>query len=285
MIDAFANITIQDTDRIVRAFKDDWKGTSLKIAAGITLPSVLLWFANHDDPRYAEIPQWEKDLFYLVLTKDHIFRIPKPFGTGVLFGSGAEHMLEKFVAGNPDAGKRIWQSLSDTLFPAVVPTAVAPIINQFANRSTFSNQTLIPSPMEKYLPEYQFTPYTTELSKAIGRNIGPWMGFRNDPEPPIVGGVSRAISSPILIENYVRGWTGGLGMYLLDFADWSLRKSGVLPDPVLPTKTLADIPSSAKSRSSVRWRSIVLSRPSPTGFGNSPWISCTAEAARRLNGS
>jgi len=60
MIDAFANITIQDTDRIMRAFKDDWKGTSLKIAAGITLPSVLLWFANHDDPRYAEIPQWER---------------------------------------------------------------------------------------------------------------------------------------------------------------------------------------------------------------------------------
>jgi hypothetical protein len=55
--------------------------------AYITLPSVLLWWANHDDPRWKEIPDWERDLFWIVLTKEHIYRIPKPFELGVLFGS------------------------------------------------------------------------------------------------------------------------------------------------------------------------------------------------------
>jgi hypothetical protein len=44
------------------------------------------------------------------------------------------------------------------------------------------------------------------------------------------------------MENYVRAWTGGLGAYALQAADAGLRKSGLLPDPVRPAATLADIP-------------------------------------------
>jgi len=40
----------------------------------------------------------------------------------------------------------------------------------------------------------------------------------------------------------VRGFTGGLGTYAVQLADKGLREAGVLPDPVKPTATLADIP-------------------------------------------
>jgi hypothetical protein len=53
---------------------------------------------------------------------------------------------------------------------------------------------------------------------------------------------ARAVTSPILIENYIRGWSGNLGMYALSAADLALRKAGVLPDPPKPASTLADIP-------------------------------------------
>jgi hypothetical protein len=58
-----------------------------------------------------------------------------------------------------------------------------------------------------------------------------------------VSGAAHAVTSPALIENYVRGWTGSLGMYVLHAADVSLRKAGVIPDPQnkMPWE-LADVP-------------------------------------------
>jgi hypothetical protein len=244
LLTAFANITLQDTDRIARAFLADPVSTSLKIGGAIVLPSALLFWANHEDPRYQEIPQWQKDLFWIVMTENHIFRIPKPFGVGQLFGSGTERTLEAFKAGSPEAFKNWSKSIGDAIVPSFYPTAAAPMIEQFANRSTFTNRTLIPSDLEKQLPEYQYTPYTTELTKSIGRMIAAFPGVRETSiESEALGaGPARAVTSPVLIENYIRGWSGNLGIYALNAADMALRKAGVLPDPPKPAATLADIP-------------------------------------------
>jgi hypothetical protein len=131
------------------------------------------------------------------------------------------------------------------VIPQFAPTAVAPILNQWTNRDTFTNRTLVPDRMEKWLPEYQYTPYTTEATKALGKIIGAFPGVRNasiSPDSPVAGGIARALTSPILLENYIRGWSGNLGMYALATADTALRKAGVLPDPVKPASTLADLP-------------------------------------------
>src|ERR1035437_4015287 len=139
---------------------DNPVGTTLKIAGGITHPSVLLCYANHDDPRYKELPAWQKDLFWIVLTKDHIWRIPKDFTLGVVFGSGAERVLDQFFANNPDAYKGFGGSVASALLPSATPTFATPMVEQYANRSTFTDRTLVPDHMEKGLPEYQYTPYT-----------------------------------------------------------------------------------------------------------------------------
>lgn len=244
MITAFANITLQDSDRIARAIKDDPVGMSVKIALGISLPSAILWAVNHNDPRYQEIPDWERDMFWIVMTPNHIWRVPKPFGAGVLFGSGVERSMQAIYDKNPDAFNHFFKSLSDTMVPQLYPTIAAPIIDQFANRSTFTNRTMIPSNLEKQLPEYQYTPYTSETAKALGRIVGAFPGMTSSAvdQGAVFGGLARALSSPILIENYVRGWSGNLGNYALSIADLGLRKAGVLPDPPLPTSTLSDIP-------------------------------------------
>jgi hypothetical protein len=119
-----------------------------------------------------------------------------------------------------------------------------PIVEQFANRSTFVNRSLVPQSIENYLPEYEYTPYTTELSKAIGQTLGAFPGIRETrlSDQPLAGGVARALTTPILMENYIRGWTGGLGTYVLQAADKGLRDQGLLPDPPKPDDTLADIP-------------------------------------------
>lgn len=273
MITTFANAHIQGVDRTVRAFKDRPVNTIAKVAGGITLPSVYLWWVNHGDPRYEELPSWQKDLFWIILTdkwepmspadaagkpahlvrgqggktefnNGSIWRIPKPHELGLIFGSGVERALSATVGRDPEAFKNFGKSVVSTFAPTVIPTAVQPVIEQYANRSTFTDRTLIPADVEKHLPEYQYTPYTTELAKSLGQIFSAFPGMREASveQGNVAGPAARALTTPILIENYVRSWTGGLGMYALQAADLSLRKAGVLPDPITPTPTLADIP-------------------------------------------
>lgn len=274
MITAFLNPSIQGMDRVARGFKDRPVNTALKIAVGVTLPSVLLWWANHDDPRYQELPWWQKDLFWIIPTNkwesasavdaqarpEHlrrqvggewqvnngtIWRIPKPFEVGVAFGSGAERLLEATVAKNPDAFDGFAKSVWEMLWPNFTPTLLLPVVEQFANRSTFTDRTLIPAYLEKQVTtEYQYTPYTSETAKALGQMVAAFPGMEEAANKPgeLGGGAARALTTPILIENYIRSWTGGMGMYALNIADAGLRKSGILPDPPKPADTLADIP-------------------------------------------
>lgn len=244
MITAFFNASLQGLDRTARAFIDRPVNTLAKVAGGVTLPSILLWWANHNDPRYRELPQWQRDMFWMVMTKDHIYRIPKPFEIGVIFGSSVERILDATVGNNPDAFDKLGNSIMQAFLPSYLPTAVIPIAEQWANRSSFTDRTLIPADQEKNLPEYQYTPYTTELSKALGKMISAIPGVRNQaigPGAPF-GPIARTLTTPILLENYVRSWTGGMGVYAMQIADAALRKTGVLPDPIQPAATLADIP-------------------------------------------
>src|SRR4030067_412379 len=84
---AFWNARVQGMDKMIRAFKDRPLQTSLKALAGITLPSIILAIVNHDDERGKKNPQWQKDIFWIVMHKDKIYPIPKPFELGIIFGT------------------------------------------------------------------------------------------------------------------------------------------------------------------------------------------------------
>lgn len=109
----------------------------------------------------------------------------------------------------------------------------------------FTGNAIIPADKERLLGEYQYNDYTSELAKALGALFGRFPGMTEkslDDSSNFAGGMARALTSPVLIENYIRGWTGGLGMYALQIADKGLREAGVLPDPAKPATSLADIP-------------------------------------------
>jgi len=119
----------------------------------------------------------------------------------------------------------------DVAVPNLLPTAAVPFYEAGTNKSLFFNRPLIPKDREAMLPEYQYTPYTSELAKKIARVVG---------ELPGVG--ETLAFSPALGENTVRAWSGSLGMYAVQLADALGRKAGVLPNPARPADTLADIP-------------------------------------------
>jgi hypothetical protein len=219
------------------------------------LPSVILSAVNHDDPRYKEIPQWQKDMFWIVIPSrmdkqtwdamtpqqksaemgwfgGSIYRIPKPFEMGILFGTVPERITNWILNQDPKAFDGIFSSLWRGFSPGVIPTAVNPGLENWAGKSTFFDRPIVPRSKEDILPQYQYGPYTSETAKALGNIIG---------KLPLIGDTGAA--SPANIENLIRGWTGGLGKYALDIADAGLKAAGIVEGKgEEPTKHLADYP-------------------------------------------
>lgn len=257
-ITAFQNVSIQGFDRTARAFKDDPSGLAMKATAYITLPSVLLWWANKDDPRYQEIPRSQKDFFWIIPTDnwvevddpgmapEHlvrqqggktyvnqgvIYRIPKPQELGLIFGSLVERGLEAFFQDNPKAMKEFEETMVELVTPSLVPDAVVPPFEQYMNKSFFTGRPIVSAPAEKLLPEDQYNEYTSATAKQLGKMIA-----------AVPGQKENRFASPMILENYVRAWTGTLGMYALQVADKSLETAGVTAKTNKPASTLSDIP-------------------------------------------
>jgi hypothetical protein len=233
-ITAFQNVSIQGLDRTFRALKDNPKAMSA--ASGlITTASVALWFANKDEDWYREVPQWERDTFWHAKMGEVIYRFPKPQELGVMFGSVPERVLEAFVKDNPNAFKEFSDTVGGMLVPSFIPDAVSTPFEQMVNKNLFTGNPIVNQAAEKLLPAYQFNDYTTEAAKGIAKLI------EAIPYVKDIGSKDAKLASPMVIENYVRGWTGSLGMYTLQAIDQALIKVGVVKDQK-PEATLSDIP-------------------------------------------
>jgi len=231
-ITAFSNAQIQDFNKISRQFQEDPLGTSIRIAASITLPSVLLAAYNTQDPRWKEIPQWQKDLFWIVMTPSNIWRIPKPFTMGIVFGSMPERAIDYVLAKDPHAFDGFLGSVGRAFSFNALPTALIPLGENWFNESLFFGRPIVPRGREGLLPEYRYGELTSETAKQLGALVG---------RLPVIGETGAA--SPAYIENLVRGWTGGLGKYALDIASFGLETTGIAgKDYRPPAKTWADIP-------------------------------------------
>jgi len=248
--------------------RQDWQArlaandpTQLALRAGsIATVSMLLWWANHDDPRYKEAQDWQRDNFWLIPHDDwrapapgdtlptmdgmsrqvnglteynfgNMYRVSKPQESGLLFGSSIERFLDFAQSKDPNTASALAKSFKDALIPEAVPSMAMPVYEAWANKSMFTGGPLVPASAEPLLPAYQQTAYTSELAKSMGQLVGSLPGMSDS-----------VVASPPIIENFVRQWTGGLGMYALQLADKGLREAGVLPDPTKPATALADIP-------------------------------------------
>jgi hypothetical protein len=228
---AFMNVGIQGLDKTARAVKADPAGVAMRTAIYVTAPSVLLWWANKDEQWYKDAPQWQKDLFWMFEAGGTIYRVPKPQELGLIFGSLPERVLDNYFTDNPDALKDFDDTIIDLIKPSVIPDAITPPIEHYFNKSFFTGNPIVSRANEGLLPEDQYTEYTSETAKALGKVIGSMPNMKEN-----------AFASPQILENYIKGWTGTLGGYALQLADQALIKSGAVPDPVKPEDTLADIP-------------------------------------------
>lgn len=246
-ITAFFNANVQGVDRMFRAAIENPKRFMVNAALYVALPSVMMAIRNYDDEGLREIPKSQRDLFWITGFGDGenrvYVRIPKPFEAGVLFGSTLERTVEFCMdlmndrnGGDTERTKRdafrgLGVSIFGSLHPNFLPTIAMPVIEHWANRSTYTGLPLVPAYLEGVVPEEQATEHNTQLSRMISKAIGQLPGVGDMLNP-----------GPAVAENYVRGWSGGLGMYTLQLVDYAFRKAGAVPDESLPEATLADIP-------------------------------------------
>jgi len=222
---AFWNATVQGMDKMRRQFTSDPKGAITRTTLSVTLPSVVLYFANRKDPRYQELPQWQKDLFWIIPTKEHLIRIPKPFELGILFGTVPERVLTWIDQKDPKALDDLGKTILEAGMPGYLPTALLPIIENQSNYSFFTQRPIVPQREQRLEAKQQYGPNTTELAKAVGGAVN---------------------ASPRKVENFIQGYSGGLGMYgarALDAPLEAIRYNlfGEVPTPK-PAKTLAQKP-------------------------------------------
>lgn len=169
---AFFNAAIQGTDKMIREFKAHPGQMTMKTFMGITVPSLVLWYLNKDDPRYQELPQWQKDIFWVIPGKDTLYKIPKPFELGILFGTVPERMMQymydKEKGRNGPGFKGLGGSIWSNLAPSFIPTGLLPAIEWISNYSFFMGRNIVPLSQSKLPDRQQYGPYTSYLARKVG---------------------------------------------------------------------------------------------------------------------
>jgi len=190
----------------------------MKGLLGVTLPSVLLWYANNRDDesrkRYAELPEWRKYSMFNVPIPftDSYLPVPKGFW-GTLFGTSAEKLLdyaagedENFIA---DLGKYLSQEVSPISgWQDLSPTATRPLVEQMTNKN-FRGLPVVPMRLEGVEAGEQYTDFTPEIYKLLGDAVG---------------------ISPLRTEALINGYTAGTGRNIANIGDELLETVGLFKD-------------------------------------------------------
>jgi hypothetical protein len=189
----------------------------------LTVPTILNYAANYMvdpylDPkdRYMEIPQWERDLFWVLPPIGGIrMRIPRPYVVGFAFATMPEQFLNWLRDQDGSAIGKLWDGFVRQALTPFVPTLAYPVYEAAANQNLYTSRPLIKQSLEKASGYMSYEPDTTETAKAIGRLIG-------------AGNTRWPGGNPIVTDEFLRQWAGPLPYWILQRfeAPW---KQGVTP--------------------------------------------------------
>jgi len=213
----FFNAQIQGLDVLYRSFKGTMPfAEQLEIQRKIVARGSMLFagalayaFMMQDDDAYKKAkPEERYSNFFMHIpgVKDPL-KLPVPFEVGLLFMGLPQAMVDVAMgnATGKEAAKAIGKLMLNSA-PGVIPAGPKPILEAFYGETAFGP---IETEREKQLAASErFRAGTTELAKTMGSFTG------------AVG------ISPLMIEHFVRGYTGGLGVALMSTLNPLLRSAG-----------------------------------------------------------
>jgi len=229
----FFNAQLQSLDVLYRAatgkmpLNDRLDIQSKMMQRGALLAATAFAYAllMQDDEAYKNATPEQKygNFFVRIPGLDEPLRIPVPFEVGYIFKGIPEAIVN--IMRNERGGEEAYEAFKQIAIQTVpggsslfLPAGIKPIIETAAGYSFFTGRRLESKAEEMMLPEFRFRDNTSELAKYIGS----------------VGGVS-----PIKVENFVRGYTGGVGVALMQTLNFAAPTGG---SPEKAAKRLSDTP-------------------------------------------
>lgn len=233
---------------------DAMKGPLARAIGMITVPATLLAAANYGSQRIDRLLPWQKYGYFnwaheswndatpeqaAAMPHDDLkrqlpngqwqidngttWKMQMPFTQGVFFGGLVQSTIDAFAKKSPKPFEDWIKNVAESTIPSFIPNVVQPVISQTTNYNTYTGQHVIPDNKLQLAPELQYEPYTTDSAKAIGKLVG-YVGGNQ------IGPNRQKLSSPMIVEEYVRDWTGPIGMGALRLADMALGKKKA-PEP------------------------------------------------------
>lgn len=187
-IDAFVpyfNAALQGLDKIGRIFKDNPVQATAKAVAAITIPQIITYAINHDNPEYQKLSNNIKDNFFLLPLEDGTFaKIAKPREAGMIFGTAVERALRLWQDKDPEAFKDFIESVKTNFLPPLIGGAISkepltgamrdtiagPAVDVGMNKN-FVDSPIVPGYLQGTSPKYQYDQNTSELSKTVGDKL------------------------------------------------------------------------------------------------------------------
>jgi hypothetical protein len=213
----FLKPAVLSWDRLYRGLAhDENKGAIAAKAGTMALMSAGLYLLNRDDPRYKDLPDWDRDAHWHFFVGDQHFRWPKIWEIGAL-SSAAERSTEKIIAADPQGlGKDFARIIGATFNLNLMPQILAPLYEQAANKNSFTKAPIETPGMENVQPFLRAKPGTSETMKAAG------MATRDLPESLQV--------NPARAEALLRGYFNTYAMYALMLSDLNSHSVTRLPE-------------------------------------------------------
>lgn len=209
----FMNARLQGLYKLGRAAGHNPKAMLLR-GALLMAATLALMGANWDDDEYWDLEEWDRDTYYHVKIGKAWWRIPKPFEVGAVFSTIPERLAGLKKEGRPDLfAKSMLRMIEDTFAMNPVPQISKPILEQYANKNSFTGRPIVSRGLENLQPGAQASPFTSETMKQLGKALG---------------------LSPVRMEALLRGYFGTLGTYALAATDAAV--AAAVDAPVRPDR-------------------------------------------------
>lgn len=184
----FWNVSVQDLHYITQNL-DNPKAYAKGIMA-LTIPTIMLKFANENNPDYQALTPEDKAGFWHLFYEDNHVRVPIPWLLGSIFKVAPEALFDTvFYNLDTEPGKKAnprmqeaWSGLYASLADNI-SGAVPPLLQTFVNLTAGVNlpspvgtllgveskaPEVIPRRLQDLPPRYQYTPNTSQLARQFG---------------------------------------------------------------------------------------------------------------------
>lgn len=222
----FFNAGIQGARQLVKSFTTHPGKTSIKMAVGVFLPMVAYTAWNLADEKrkkvYEDIQEYEKENNFIIIPENptkndkgqwNVVKIPLPPGISNLASisrksiesaNGLDSLVVKDIVDNLfTASTSLDLSSGTRVASTFTPQALKPSIETATNRNLFTGKEIVPSQMKNLPPEEQKTKYTSQLAIDVGAKLD---------------------VSPLIVENFIKTSSGGLGNQLINTYDKAVGK-------------------------------------------------------------